>query len=552
MKTIDTDVLVIGSGAAGLSAAAYAAQQQKNVLVLDKGAVGRSGSSVGAVQIAGLGDWSHEDDGIDSYLNDINESGRGLSDPELTQTLAEEIDVSLNHLIEWGLKLDKNENKEVAVSHTSGHSLPRSISAKKGKTGLGILHALRRKATKDENIHTWSDVITLELVKSSERVVGAIVFDLTDNHLYFIQSKATILATGGAGQLYPTTSNPVQSTSDGFSLGLGAGATLVDMEQVQFYPVSMVAPHSIAGFCISFYHYSKLYNNLGERFMEKYAPNTLEDATRDKLSIAIATEIAEGRGTENGGLLLDAQEEIEQVKKEFPHEHKLCRDRGVDLNTGRAEIGPAAHFMMGGVKINKEAESEVPGLFVAGETSGGLHGGNRLGNNALSECIVFGARAGLNGAKLAEEADVPQVDPSVLEKTEAQFKQILSSAEGEYRPYELKERIQSILGVHAGVLRNNDGLLKAQNKLEEVQKQFNQVKITNTAYYSREVLDYIEAGHMIRTAQAIVGSAAARKESRGAHYNTDYPEQESSLQHTLVNFSDNQINIRTAPVKGGL
>lgn len=493
----------------------------------------------------------HPEDSENCYLKDIEESGHGLSDPQLIKTLAHDISTRMKDVIGWGLKLDVNEEKEIAVFATSGHSIPRSISARKGKTGLGILQTLIRKVKSFQNVETWSDVVTLELVKSAGRVTGAVVFDLRKNKPYLIQSKAVILATGGIGQLYPITSNPVQATSDGFSLGLGAGASLVDMEQVQFYPVSLVAPQSLAGFYISFYHFAKLYNSHEKRFMTDYEPETLENTTRDRLSIAIATEIAAGRGTASGGVWLQETDKIEKVKKEFPHEYELCMGRGLDLAKDCVEIGPAAHFMMGGVQINAEAASTVPGLFIAGETAGGLHGGNRLGNNALSECLVFGAKAGIAAAKAAKELpSVPSTESSELKMTEAYLKQLYSPTSGHIRPYELKNNIQSILGQHVGVIRSNKGLHQAKEQLEEVQAQLSHVKMTNTETYSREVLDFIEAGHMVRTAQAIVGAATMRPESRGAHYNIDCPSQASKINHTLVHVVNGKIKLSTTPVKG--
>ncbi|WP_194841302.1 FAD-dependent oxidoreductase [Salinibacillus xinjiangensis] len=549
METINTDVLIIGSGAAGLAATVYAAQSGQNVLVIDKGAVGKSGSTTGAVQIASLGDWSDPRDNEDAYRNDIEESGRGLSDPKLTQTLAHDISERLQDLISWGLKLDVDEQKEVALSATSGHSLPRSISARKGKTGLGILQTLIRLVKKSRNVKTWSDVITLELVKSSGRISGAIVYDLRNNLPYFIESTAVILATGGIGQLYPVTSNPVQSTSDGFALGLGVGANLVDMEQVQFYPVSMVAPRSIAGFCISFYHYSKLYNSLGERFMKNYEPENMEDTTRDKLAIAIANEVVAGRGTPNGGVYLDGTEAITQIKKEFPHEYELCLDRGIDLAKHRAEVGPAAHFMMGGIQIDEHAASSVPGLFVAGETAGGLHGGNRLGNNALSECVVFGARAGMGAAEMSLKG--MNSDHTDLEEWKDKWSPLFSTTKGKIRPYQLKQRIQEILGEHVGVIRSDKGLQQAKVQLKDVQAQLAEVNIKKD-FMSREILDYIEVRHMIQTAQAIVGAAYMRKESRGAHYNTDYPSLAAETQKTNVQFSNGEFTFHTFAPKGGV
>ncbi|KHF39402.1 FAD-binding protein [Halalkalibacter okhensis] len=552
MDVIKTDILIIGSGAAGLTAAVYAGNSTNNVLVLDKGAIGKSGSTIGAVQIASLGAWSNPLDSEKQYANDIKESGRGLSDPKLIETLSSDLPTRLQEIIRWGLKLDVKKDKEVAVFSTSGHSVPRSVSARKGKTGLGISQTLVKKVKSMKNIQTLSDVITVELITSSQRVTGAIVFDLRKNQLYIVQSKSVILATGGIGQLYPVTSNPVQATSDGFSLALGAGSSLIDMEQVQFYPVSLVAPRSLSGFCISFYHYSKLYNRHGERFMNRYEPETLENTTRDKLAIAIHSEIAAGRGTAGGGIWLDATEQIEKVRNEFPHEYKLCEDRGIDLSKEHAEIAPAAHFMMGGVQIDSNASSSIPGLYVAGETAGGLHGGNRLGNNALSECLVFGAKAGIAAAAEASKiAEVPPITQSeIAKRMEVDWPFLLSPTRGNVRPYELKQQIQTILGHNLGVIRSNKGIAEAKELLQKMKIQFTTINITNRDTLSREILDAIEAKHMVRTAQAIAQAAALRTESRGAHYNTDHPTLTTKIYHTFVEQNNGQIKRSTSPVKG--
>lgn len=542
MDMIKTDVLVIGSGAAGLSAAVYAGQTGQNVLVIDKGAVGKSGSTVGAVQIASLGPWSHPEDSEIVYTNDILDSGRGLSDPRLIKVLTEDISDRLKDLVKWGLKLDVDDDNKIAVTPTSGHSVPRSISARKGKGGLGILQTLIRKVNSLQNVTTWSDVITLELVKISDRIAGAIVFDLRNNKPYFIRSEAIVLATGGMGQLYPVTSNPIQSTGDGYSLGLSVGATLVDMEQIQFYPVSIMTPRSIAGLCISFYHFAKLYNSLGKRFMEDYEPETMENTTRDKLAIAIANEVLAGRGTPNGGVLLDGSDEINQVKQEFPHEYKLCKERGIDIEKGSIEVGPAAHFMMGGIQIDENGATSIPGLFVAGETAGGLHGGNRLGNNALPECIVFGARAGTHAAVLANEhPPSSSINALEIDRLKNNWLPLFSSINGEIRPYELKQQIQDILSQHVGVIRSDHSLQLAKEQLKSVQKQLKNINMKNNEPFCREVLDYIETRHMLQTAQAIVGAASIKTESRGAHYNKDHPSPAATVEKTVVQFTDSQF-----------
>ncbi|WP_176223952.1 L-aspartate oxidase [Thalassobacillus devorans] len=546
MDEITTDILVIGSGAAGLAASVYAAESSQQILVIDKGAIGRSGSTVGAVQIASLGSWSHREDSLDAYQQDIRESGRGLSSPVLTDVLVQDISARLEDLLQWGLKLDKNEHNDILVAATSGHTTPRSISSKKGKTGLAILQVLTKRAKNSSNIKRWSDVITLELVKANGRVAGAVVLDLKENKSYLIRCKTVILATGGIGQLYPTTSNPAQSTGDGFALSLTAGAALVDMEQIQFYPVSLIHPSSLSGLCLSFYHSAKLYNRNGERFMDKYEPETMENTTRDKLAIAIASEVEEGLGTPGGGVWVDATGNIEEVKRQFHHEYQLCLDRGVDLARKQAEAGPAAHFIMGGIWIDGDAASTTPGLYAAGESAGGLHGGNRLGNNALSECIVFGARAGKAAAReSARMKSIMAGVPLQTKKADKMINVISNSEQGTERSYACKKAVQALMGEYVGVVRSTKGLLQAKAEIKVIEEKLDQVKITSSLdFYSKEILDYIEAVLMVTTAQAIVEAALTRKESRGAHHNKNFPEQLTEAKHTIVKVENGKMTVQ--------
>jgi fumarate reductase (CoM/CoB) subunit A len=551
---VKTDILIIGSGAAGLMAAVYAAKDQQNVLIIDKGANGKSGSTVGAVQIAALGPWSNVNDSREQYIRDTLESGRGLSDPSLVHTLAHDIKARVKDLIDWGFKPDRDENNDIILSPASGHSVPRSISTMKGKGGLGILQTLTRQAKKSPTIERWSDVITIQLLTSDGKAGGALIYDLRKNKLSIIRSKAVILATGGIGQLYPLTSNPVQATGDGFSLGLQAGALLIDMEQVQFYPVALASPTSLRGLCMSFYHMAKLYNHQGERFMSGYEPEDLENSTRDRLAYAVASEIQAGHGTANGGVWLNGKEVIEQIKQSFPHEYRLCKDRGLNLEEQEAEVAPSAHFMMGGIKIDTNASSTIAGLYVAGETAGGLHGGNRLGNNALSECLVFGTRAGISAANYAREVSSEHViDFPEVNGIENQIKVAMTSTSGSVRPYKLKNEIRSILNEHVGVVRTTKQLKEAQEKLDCVKEQLPNMHITqfnNT--YSREILDLFEVKHMVWTSMAIIGSALKRKESRGAHFMSDFPNALPNAEHTSVQYQEQHMIFKHIPLEGAL
>ncbi|MFZ4450341.1 L-aspartate oxidase [Salibacterium aidingense] len=548
MQDITTDVLIIGSGAAGLSAAVYAAESGAEVIVVDKGASAKSGSTVGAVQIAGLGPWSMPEDSTAAYNRDILDSGRGLSDPSLTEVLARDIEERLADLQTWGLKLDENEHQRVEVTKTSGHNISRSISARKGKSGLGILQTLFKQAKTYHNLLYWSDLITLEIAVNNGKAAGAYVYNLKENELYWIRSNAVILAAGGIGQLFSITSNPVQATGDGFALGLEAGVSLLDLEQIQFYPVSLLTPPSLAGLCMSFYHLGKLFNTRGERFMKHYEPQTMEDTTRDKLAIAIAREITAGRGTPNGGVWLDATGVIDDIKTYFPHEYNICTERGVNLEKEWVEIGPAAHFSMGGIAVNANGETSLAGLYAAGETAGGLHGGNRLGNNALSECIVFGKRAGEHAAAKKYKARPSHLPSDIPAKSKWIVDVIRAAPKGEFRPVILKDKIRRVLDTSLGVTRSNENLTNGWDTLTSIQKQMENVHLTvPAAGYSREVLEFIEVQHMIETAKAFLSAAKTRTESRGAHFTIDYPDTSDEIRHTKTFIMDGRITSRYEP-----
>ncbi|PLS02376.1 L-aspartate oxidase [Neobacillus cucumis] len=543
MRIIETDILIIGSGAAGLMASVYAGLTGRDVLVIDKGIAGKSGSTVGAVQMAGSGSWSSKYDTIESYTNDILVSGKGLSKFPLVQALVQDIEKIINDLVEWGMKPDIASDGNLLVSSASGHSHPRSISAKKGNSGRAIIQTLTRKVKNLTNIKLMSDTITIELISFENKVHGAVVYDLAKAEIVLLLSHSVILATGGAGQLYPVTSNPIQATGDGFSLALQAGAALIDMEQIQFYPVSLIYPESLSGFCMSFYPMAKLFNKSYERFMYRYEPEKLEDVTRDRLAYAVEREVRLGRGTEHNGVWLDGTASIKEIKQLFPHEYKLCLQHGVDLAKDLVEIAPAAHFIMGGVEVDQWSASSVEGLYIAGETAGGLHGGNRLGNNALSECLVFGARAGKAAACYREA--VPNLSDSKIEQLINRANKFVSSiatSSGKKRPYQMKDQIRHIMGEHVGVLRTRMELKTAHDELEMIHQDLAKVTVTGVGKpFAREVLDYIEANHMLWTARGIIGSALMRKESRGAHCLIDFPEAIANTEHTTVQWKKGKL-----------
>jgi fumarate reductase (CoM/CoB) subunit A len=298
------------------------------------------------------------------------------------------------------------------------------------------------------------------------------------------------------------------------------------MEQVQFYPCGLVHPASLHGFILGVQEYAKLYNVHGERFMAKYEPELLEHVTRDRLARGIYAEIAEGRGTEHGGVLLDATEVPEETLKSFMYEREMCAERGFDYHEKRVEIAPSAHFFMGGVAIDSDAQSTVPGLFAAGEVSGGVQGGNRLSGNSLSEILVFGSRAGVSAARYAAQTDRQTPDKEAVSEEAARIQQLLSRGGSELTPSQVKDRLRSVMQAHVYVSRTIKGLETAQLALQEMEQELlPQITISGSDLHQNySLLAYLDVEKMVKVAHMIVAAAKIRKESRGAHYMEDFPE----------------------------
>jgi fumarate reductase (CoM/CoB) subunit A len=311
---------------------------------------------------------------------------------------------------------------------------------------------------------------------------------------------------------------------------LEAGGSLINMEQVQFYPCGLVHPPSLHGFILGIQEYAKLYNVHDERFMAKYEPDLLEHVTRDRLARGIYTEIAEGRGTRHGGVFLDATEVPEETLKSFMYEREMCAERGFDYHEKRVEIAPSAHFFMGGVAIDCDAQSTVSGLFAAGEVSGGVQGGNRLSGNSLSEILVFGSRAGISAARYSDQPDrrVPDKDP--VAEASARIQQLLNRGVSELTAAQAKERLRTVMQEYVYVSRTVNGLETARQSLQEIEQEvLPRIGISGTGLRQNySLLAYLDMEKMVKVARMIVAAALTRKESRGAHYMEDFPEPDTT------------------------
>ena len=373
------------------------------------------------------------------------------------------------------------------------------------------------------------------LVTDGVQVIGACGLNLKDTSLIYFKAKSTILASGGAGQLFPVTSNTFQKNGDGFAIAYRAGANLIDMEQIQFHPTGMVIPDSKKGVLVTEAvraEGGKLINNNGERFMSKYAPEKMELATRDVVARSIYNEIIEGRGTENGGVYLDIShldddyidEKLETMVLQF-------ENVGVDIKNEAIEVAPTAHHFMGGVKINPDASTSLKNLFASGEVSGGVHGANRLGGNALADTQVFGKIAGESASKAALKTDLKSND-EMVEKEAKRIESLIKK--GSIKANDFKNNIKKLMWEKVSIVRDEKGLNEALKELMEMENDLDKIDVKNTQQYNDDLVKALEVINMVEISKLIVKSAILRRESRGAHFRSDFPESNDAWKRSII------------------
>ena len=524
IKTVSSDVLIIGSGGAGSRAAIEVDEADLKPLIVSKGLSFRSGCT-------GMAEGGYnavfkavdKDDSIEAHMKDTLKGGSYLNDKKLVEILVNESPKRLIDLENYGALFDRQESGEIDQRPFGGQSFRRTCY-QGDRTGAELLNALKEEIIR-RDIECIEEVMITSLVCEGTQVIGACGFDLKDSSLIYFQAKAVILASGGAGQLYPVTSNTFQKNGDGFAIAYRAGANLIDMEQIQFHPTGMVTPESKKGVLVTEAvraEGGKLLNNKGERFMEKYAPEKMELATRDVVARSIYQEIIEGRGTENGGVYLDIshlpdediEEKLETMVLQF-------ENVGVDIKNGPIEVAPTAHHFMGGLKINTDGSSSLQNLFGAGEVCGGVHGANRLGGNALADTQVFGKISGESAAKSAKETELKTNDEQV-EKEASRIEGLIKK--GSIKPQEFKNRIKNLMWEKVAIVREEKTLNEALKELLEMQKDLDKLDVNAKPQYNAELVTALEVINMVEICILIVKSAILRRESRGAHFRSDFPE----------------------------
>ena len=542
IKTISTDVLIIGSGGAGSRAAIEVDNAGLKAIIVSKGLSFRSGCT-------GMAEGGYnavfktvdKEDSIEAHFNDTLKGGSYLNNEKLVEILVNESPKRLIDLENYGALFDRQESGEIDQRPFGGQSFRRTCY-QGDRTGAELLNALKEEIIK-RNIECIEEVMITSLITKDDAVIGATGLNLKDSSLIYFKSKSVILASGGAGQLFPVTSNTMQKNGDGFAIAYRAGADLIDMEQIQFHPTGMVTPKSKRGILVTEAvraEGGKLLNINGERFMSKYAPEKMELATRDVVARSIYQEIHEKRGTEEGGVYLDIShldddyidEKLETMVMQF-------ENVGIDIKHEPIEVAPTAHHFMGGLKINTDASTSLKNLFGAGEVCGGVHGANRLGGNALADTQVFGKIAGVSASKIAKKTDVQTNEKQVKEESE-RIENIIKK--GTIKPLKLKKKIKQLMWKKVAIIREEKTLNEALKELQEMQNDLKDLDVSEKSQYNTELVTALEVINMVEICILIVKSAILRRESRGAHYRSDFPETKDEWKKNIV-INKNKIEL---------
>ncbi|MCC7554218.1 MAG: fumarate reductase subunit A [Methanobacteriaceae archaeon] len=534
-KIIKSDVLIVGSGGAGSRAAIEVSKQGLKPLIVSKGLSFKSGCT-GMAEGGYNAVFSTVDpeDTKETHFNDTLKGGSYLNDKELINILVEESPDRLIDLENFGALFDRMDSCEINQRPFGGQTCRRTCF-QGDRTGHEMITALKEEIIK-RNIKTIEEVMITSLIlnKDENKVIGAIGLKLENSSTIFFQAKTVILASGGAGQLYPVTSNTFQKNGDGFALAWDIGCDLIDMEEIQFHPTGMIFPESKKGVLVTEAVRAEggiLLNSDNERFMKKYDSRG-ELATRDVVARSIYQEIIEGRGTEKGGVYLDITH-LDDDLIDYKLETMVLQfeDVGVDIKNEPMEVAPTAHHFMGGVRINHKCESNISGLFAAGEVTGGIHGANRLGGNALADTQVFGKRAGEFASKFAKNQEF-EINKDLIAKEENRIKELFKK--GPIKPSDVKKQIKTLMWEKVAIIRSEKSLNEALDELTKIQNKLNELGIPDYKQYNIELQTALEVINMVEIAIIIVKSAILRKESRGAHFRSDFPETSDEWNKSIV------------------
>src|SRR5437867_3760534 len=572
-ETFEHDVLVIGAGGAGLRAAIEASAAGVSVGLVCKSLLGKAHTVMAEGGIAAALANVDERDNWKVHFADTMRGGQYVNNWRMAELHAKEAPDRVRDLEAWGAVFDRTKDGRILQRNFGGHKYPR-LAHVGDRTGLEMIRTLQ-----DHGIHQGIDVYMehtiLSLLKDGDRVVGAFGYERERGRFKIFRAKAIVLATGGIGRAYKITSNSWEYTGDGHSLAYDAGAELIDMEFVQFHPTGMVWPPSVSGILVTEGVRGDggiLTNKDGRRFMfddipasykaqtadneeegwrycqgDKNARRPPELLTRDHVSRCIVREIKEGRGSPHGGVFLDISwikqklpNSAEYIKKKLPsmyHQFKQLAD--IDITEQAMEVGPTTHYIMGGIRVDPDTQmTRLPGLFAAGECAAGINGANRLGGNSLSDLLVFGKRAGEFAAKFAKESQPGRIDKDKIDLVALEALAPFQRSDGE-NPYQIQKDLQETMQDLVGIVRNETEMRQALEKIGNFKMRAEKTAVTGNREYNPGWHTALDLKNLLTVSEAITRAALERKESRGAQFREDYPNQEErfSKVNTIVSKS---------------
>ncbi len=548
--TVDTDVLVIGAGGAGMRGAIAAASAGARVLVVCKSLLGKAHTVMAeGGMAAALGNVAHLDS-WEAHFADTMKGGKLINNWRMALIHATEAPERVLELERWGAVFDRTRTGLIHQRPFGAHTYPR-LAHIGDRTGLELIRSLQDHMVHTERVQVHMEVTVASLLTHEDRAVGALAYRRADGGLVVYTARAVLLATGGAGRIYRTTSNSWECTGDGAALAYEIGAELQDCEMVQFHPTGMVWPPGVRGILVTEGVRGEggvLRNKDGERFMERYDHERMELSSRDVVARAINAEVVAGRGTPHGGAYLDiTHRSPDFIRRKLPSMYEqFLKLANVDITRELMEVAPTIHYFMGGVRVDADtAATSVPGLFAAGEVASGLHGANRLGGNSLSDLLVFGKRAGEAAADFAAgHAEPAPLDGTQVDRGIDRLLDPLTRPRGE-SPYRLQSELQDTCTQHAPIIRDEQGLREGLARVLELQERADQCgtggptgRAFNPGWHTAQDLRA-----MLVNAEALFRCALERKESRGAHARSDYPKLDPRFA---------QVNMVVRRLEGGM
>jgi succinate dehydrogenase / fumarate reductase, flavoprotein subunit len=594
IERLSYDVVVVGAGGSGLRAAIEARQAGKKTAVISKSLFGKAHTVMAEGGCAAAMGNSNPNDNWQVHFRDTMRGGKFLNNWRMAELHAQEAPDRVYELEAWGALFDRTKDGRISQRNFGGHQYAR-LAHVGDRTGLEMIRTLQQRvvALQQEDARTHGDAEAMikvfaeatvtELMKDGDRIAGAFGYIRESGKFVLFEAPAVILATGGIGKVFKVTSNSWEYTGDGHALALLAGATLLNMEFVQFHPTHMVWPISVRGLLVTESVRGDggvLRNSEGKRYMFNYVPDvfraqyaeTEEEADRwyddpdhnrrppellprDEVARANLAEIRAGRGSPHGGVFLDiaSRRSAEEILRRLPsmyHQFKELAD--VDITKEPMEVGPAQHYVMGGVEVDPDTgESVVPGLFAAGEVSGGMHGSNRLGGNSLSDLLVFGRRAGMGALAYLDSLDGarPRASDAELEAARAEALAPLERSGGE-NPYTLHSEVQQTMSDLVGIIRTEDDIKAALAELEKLRARAANVSAEGGPAYNPGWHLTLDLRNIMLIADCVALSALERQESRGGHTRNDFPEMSPEWRkvNLISTLDGDRVSVRQQPM----